>query len=100
MIALENGMLVQHATLGVGKVVALEPTAAHVFFPGAPGTEQRFAAKLRLPFALALLSTEGVVHDARLDGLPGFALDPKSGRFAPTAAAAEKRARAKPRRKS
>jgi len=29
-----KGMLVQHASLGVGRVVAVEPTALHVFIPG------------------------------------------------------------------
>ena len=33
MSELSVGMLVQHVSLGVGKVVALEPNAVHVFFP-------------------------------------------------------------------
>lgn len=79
MAGLQNGALVQHATLGLGKVVALEPTAVHVFFPGA---DSRFAAKLRLPAALGLLRTEGIAPDAGLEGLTAFALDPKAGRYA------------------
>ena len=49
MAGLQNGVLVRHATLGLGKVVAVEPSAVHVFFPGG---DSRFAAKLRLPAAL------------------------------------------------
>jgi hypothetical protein len=79
MAGLQNGMLVRHATLGLGKVVAVEPTAVHVFFPG---SDSRFAAKLRLPAALGLLRTDGIDSDARLEGLTAFALDPKAGRYA------------------
>ncbi len=79
MAGLQNGMLVRHATLGLGKVVAVEPTAVHVFFPGG---DNRFAAKLRLPAALGLLRTDGVAPDARLEALSAFALDPKAGRYA------------------
>ncbi len=79
MADLQNGMLVRHTTLGLGKVVAVEPTAVHVFFPGG---DSRFAAKLRLPVALGLLRTDGLSPDAHLDGLTAFALDPKSGRYA------------------
>ena len=73
------GMLVRHASLGVGKVVAVEPNAVHVFFPE---SEKRFAAKLRLPGAKALLTTEAVEPDAWLAGLTSFALDATSGRYA------------------
>ncbi len=76
---LQNGILVQHTTLGVGKVVALEPPAVHVFFPDG---EKRFAAKLRLPAARALLRTEGVERNTWLEGLSAFALDPEVGRYA------------------
>ena len=79
MAGLQNGMLVRHATLGLGKVVAVEPTAVHVFFPGG---DSRFAAKLRLPAALGLLRTDGIAPNARLEGLTAFALDPKAGRYA------------------
>lgn len=79
MADLQNGMLVRHATLGLGKVVAIEPTAVHVFFPG---SDSRFAAKLRLPVSLGLLRTDGVSPDAHLEALTAFALDPKSGRYA------------------
>jgi len=76
---LANGILVRHVSLGVGKIVALEPFAAHVFFPAA---EKRFATKLRLPDALSLLRTEGVVPDAWLQGLSAFTLDPETRRYA------------------
>ena len=32
MTSLENGMLVQHASLGLGKVIAVERSAVHVVF--------------------------------------------------------------------
>lgn len=79
MAELENGTLVQHKTLGVGKIVAVEANALHVFFPD---TDQRFAAKLRLPAARALLRTDGVERDTWLEGLTAFSLDPKVGRYA------------------
>jgi hypothetical protein len=79
MADLQNGTLVSHATLGVGKIVALEPTAVHVFFPE---SDKRFAAKLRLPVARPLLRTEGFERDAWLEGLSAFTLDPKIGRYA------------------
>jgi hypothetical protein len=78
MADLENGTLVQHTTLGVGKIIALEANAVHVFFPDA---DRRFAAKLRLPAARALLRTEGFERNTWLEGLSAFALDPKSGRY-------------------
>lgn len=77
MSDLENGMLVQHASLGLGKVVALDPKAVHVFFET---SEARFATKLRLPMALPLL-TRAESTNAWLSGLSGFALDEKSGRY-------------------
>jgi hypothetical protein len=79
MSDIAKGMLVQHASLGVGKVVAVEPTAVHVFFPG---TEKRFAAKLRWPAAKQLLRTEGVERNTWLEGLSSFTLDPAEGRYA------------------
>jgi hypothetical protein len=79
MSDLENGTLVQHATLGVGKIVALEANAVHVFFPD---SDTRFAAKLRLPVARALLRTDGFEPNSWLEGLSAFALDPKVGRYA------------------
>jgi hypothetical protein len=72
-------MLVQHASLGVGKVVAVESTALHVFFPGA---EKRFAAKLRWPASRLLLRTEDVERDSWLEGLTSFTLDAEAGRYA------------------
>ncbi len=77
MSDLENGMLVQHASLGLGKVVALEPKAVHVFFATSGA---RFATKLRLPMALPLL-TPAASTNAWLSGLSGFALDVQSGRY-------------------
>ena len=79
MAELQNGMLVQHTTLGIGKIVAVEASAVHVFFPGA---DKRFAAKLRLPVARGLLRTDGIERDGWLEGLTAFALDPKTGRYA------------------
>ncbi|BDG04726.1 hypothetical protein [Anaeromyxobacter oryzae] len=76
-MSLENGMLVQHASLGLGKIVALEPKAVHVFFAA---SDARFATKLRLPMALSLL-TPAAAPDAWLSGLSGFALDEKTGRY-------------------
>lgn len=79
MAELESGTLVRHASLGLGRVVALEAEAVHVFFPD---SEKRFAAKLKLPFARRLLRTEGVGPDAWLEGLSAFTLDRKAGRYA------------------
>jgi hypothetical protein len=76
---LERGALVQHSTLGLGKVVALESDAVHVFFPG---RGERFAAKLRLPGARAFLRTGLEERDAWLEGLSSFTLDASSGRWA------------------
>lgn len=76
---LSNGILVQHASLGVGKVVALEPDAVHVFFPKG---ETRFATKLRLPAARAFLRTDAVEPDAWLQGLTAFTLDEETRRYA------------------
>ncbi len=76
---LSNGILVQHASLGVGKVVALEADAVHVFFPSA---EKRFATKLRLPAARAFLRTDGVAPDPWLQGLTAFTLDDETRRYA------------------
>jgi hypothetical protein len=74
----QTGMLVQHVSLGVGKVVATEASAVHVFFPGG---EDRFARKLRLPMALSMLSPAGGDGSAWLAGLSAFALDAKTGRY-------------------
>lgn len=79
MSEIVKGMLVQHASLGVGKVVAVEATAVHVFFAL---SERRFAAKLRWPAASHLLSTEGVERNPWLEGLSSFALDAAEGRYA------------------
>ena len=79
MADLQNGKLVLHRTLGVGKIVALEPNAVHVFFPD---SDKRFAAKLRLPAARALLRTDGFEPNAWLEGLSAFTFDAKTGRYA------------------
>lgn len=79
MIDIANGSLVKHVSLGIGKVVAVEPTALHVFFPQ---SEKRYAAKLRWPAAKPLLTQDGVERNAWLAGLTSFALDPKTGRYA------------------
>jgi hypothetical protein len=76
---LAAGTLVRHRTLGTGKVIAVEALALHVFFPG---SDTRFAAKLRWPAAGAFLSREGLEADPWLQGLTSFAMDPASGRYA------------------
>ena len=63
MSSLSKGALVQHASLGLGKVVAVEANAVHVFFPG---SDRRQAAKLRWPLASPLLRPEGLARDAWL----------------------------------
>jgi hypothetical protein len=73
-------MMVRHSTLGMGRVIAVETAAVHVFF--AEG-ERRAAAKLRLPAATAFLQAEPKGHDERLENLPDFALDRETGRYAP-----------------
>jgi hypothetical protein len=76
-MSLENGMLVQHASLGLGKIVALEEKAVHVFFAA---SEARFATKLRLPMALPFLAPAASTN-GWLSRLSGFAFDPKNGRY-------------------
>jgi len=76
---LATGMLVQHVSLGIGRVVAVEPTAVHVFFPE---SEKRYAAKLRWPAARPLLKTGGGEGNAWLESLSSFSLDPETGRYA------------------
>jgi len=73
-------MVVRHATLGIGRIVALEPTALHVFFLEG---ERREAVKLRLSAAKVFLTPAPKARDERLEQLPAFALDPISGRYAP-----------------
>ncbi len=79
MTAIATGSLVKHNSLGIGKVVAVEATAVHVFFPG---SERRYAAKLRWPAASPLLTIAGVEPDAWLQGLTSFSFDPGAGRYA------------------
>lgn len=78
MSEFEKGMLVQHASLGLGKIVALEPKAVHVFFVG---RDSRFAAKLRLPEAAGLLRPAEPGDRAWLGGVSAFTLDAASGRY-------------------
>ena len=72
MSSLENGMLVQHASLGAGKIVALDSKAVHVFFAT---SGERFATKLRLPMALSFLtpseSPNAWLSASRLAGVTG-----------------------------
>jgi hypothetical protein len=75
MNELKSGMLVQHASLGLGKLVAVEPDAVHVFFES---SESRFATKLRLPMAASLL-TPSKAENAWLRATAPFTLDAKSG---------------------
>ena len=77
MSGLENGMMVQHASLGLGKIVALEERAVHVFFAM---SDARFATKLRLPMALPFLAPAESTN-AWLSRLSGFAFDAKNGRY-------------------
>ncbi len=78
MSDLTKGTLVQHSSLGLGKVVAVEPNALHVFFPD---SDKRFAAKLRLPAARSMLRTEGIEPNQWLTGLSAFAMDEATGRY-------------------
>lgn len=77
MSHLENGMMVQHTSLGLGKVVALEEDAVHVFFAA---SDARFATKLRLPMAGPFL-TPAAGGNAWLSRLSGFTFDAKAGRY-------------------
>ena len=79
MSDLAKGSLVQHVSLGIGKVVAVEATAIHVFFPG---SGKRHAAKLRWPLAKPFIQTDVPKRDAWLEGLSSFAMDPGNGRYA------------------
>ena len=91
MTSLENGMLVQHASLGLGKVIAVERSAVHVVF-AAQG--DRLATKLRLPMALAFLSPAATATTWPYP-LSGFDLDQKTGRYSRSPGAEAKRPRPK-----
>jgi len=78
MSEFEKGMLVQHASLGLGKIVAVEPRAVHVFFVG---RDSRYAAKLRLPEAASLLRAAEPGDRVWLGGVSAFSLDATSGRY-------------------
>jgi hypothetical protein len=73
---LRNGMLVQHTSLGLGKVVALDQKAVHVFFAT---KDDRFATKLRLPMAGSFLSPSST-RNTGLAKLSAFAFDAEAGR--------------------
>jgi hypothetical protein len=77
MSELKKGMLVQHVSLGLGKVVALESDAVHVFFET---SDKRVATKLRLAAAEPLLSP-ATAKNAWLKGMSSFSQDPKTGRY-------------------
>lgn len=77
MTDLKRGMLVQHTSLGLGKVIALEADAVHVFFEA---RDQRFATKLRLPLAAPFLSPSEA-RSPWLKGLSSFSLDARTGRY-------------------
>jgi hypothetical protein len=74
---LKKGMLVQHASLGLGKIVALETDAVHVFFEG---SEKRFATKLRIAAAAPFL-TPASAKNPWLKGMGPLSLDAKTGRY-------------------
>jgi len=80
LVQFATGMMVRHSTLGIGRVVAMEKTAVHVFFPSG---ERHAAAKLRLGVAEPFLHPDPEAHDERLDALPRFVLDPGTGRYSP-----------------
>lgn len=75
---LATGVLVQHVSLGTGKVIAVERNAIHVFFPK---SDSRFAAKFRWPAAKPMFTADAPA-DAWLEGLSSFVLDAESGRYA------------------
>jgi len=82
MVELQSGTQVHHASLGVGKVVAAEAEALHVFFPA---SQTRFATKLRLPAAHRFLRADGFEPDGWLGGLSAFEFDEREGRWGLTA---------------
>jgi hypothetical protein len=77
MTDLRKGMLVQHTSLGLGKIVALETDAVHVFFEA---SERRFATKLRLASAAPFLSP-ALAKNAWLKGMGPLSLDAKTNRY-------------------
>jgi hypothetical protein len=79
MHEIATGSLVKHKSLGVGKVVAVEAGALHVFFPE---SASRFAAKLRWPTVSPMLTREGFEPNAWLEGLTSFSMDAAAGRYA------------------
>ena len=79
MKEMSTGSLVKHRSLGMGKVVAIEANALHVFFPG---SDTRYAAKLRWPAVSPFLTREDLEPNSWLEGLTSFSLDAVSGRYA------------------
>jgi len=79
MHEIATGTLVKHRSLGVGKVVAVEASALHVFFPE---SASRYAAKLRWPNVSPFLTREGFEPNSWLEGLSSFSMDASAGRYA------------------
>jgi len=79
MHEIATGSLVKHRSLGIGKVVAVEAGALHVFFPE---SASRFAAKLRWPTVSPMLTREGFEPNTWLEGLTSFSMDATAGRYA------------------
>ncbi len=96
MTSLDIGMLVQHASLGLGKVIAVERSAVHVVF-AARG--DALATKLRLPMALAFLSAAAPAA-VWPHPLSAFELDEETRRYrgSPGGVAKRPRSKAKARR--
>jgi len=82
MVEPKSGTQVHHVSLGVGKVVAADAEALHVFFPA---SHSRYAAKLRLPAAHRFLRADGFEPDGWLGGLSAFEYDERAGRWGLTA---------------
>jgi hypothetical protein len=89
MTSLDNGMLVQHASLGLGKVIAVERSAVHVVF-AAQG--DHVATKLRLPLAFAFLSPAAPAT-VWPHPITAFALDEDARRYRSSPGAEAKRPR-------
>jgi hypothetical protein len=70
-------MLVQHTSLGLGKIIALEADAVHVYFEA---SEKRFATKLRIAAAAPFLSPASA-KNPWLKGMGPLSLDAKTGRY-------------------
>ena len=80
MDTFKPGMVVRHTRLGIGRVVAVERTAIHVFFASA---EKMEASKLSRVAASPFLQPAPSENDERLENLQPFVLEPETGRYAP-----------------